>query len=679
MPITIRPSDVVLGLAGVLQDTSRAARGIADISYEADRVSWVNRQLAFVEQGYEEYDANVVRGTITETPEADAQAFTRAGGEGPDAPEAQALRFGQATWGAVENNAEEFFQQQLEYITKTTTNKAAREEMVQHLTMKHIQNLGWLRGQWQTASDREDRASLMKVYDTVLASNDPWEVKIAKITSRVEQSLSTGRLHPDEAVQMIQAATQQAQYSFAANGAMEAMKEARDADAGETWLNENTPFWDGNPDARAGVLTGVRREFDLYKKEQDNELDGSFSTLRLDAEIVGTQDLDMGIQMIDQALSELRGVDFYDQGLKDTWTQRLITSRNRLVRIEDAPEDARAARDRAWEDREDWLSGWLDIEVAAKRLTPQQAIARVEEEFGQNRINGDFVPKFRNRMNADADPNFKVGLTYITEQLKGEAQARAVTEFRALYESMEGLTFDQVVDLAKSLVTATKQRDLVNPIQGVLGALGRADEKMFSDLEATIREILDGEHMDAGLPDNRPFFERLGGVLYGEVQTRYPGVEFQTHYIDWDGSTSGYPGMPIFLDTDNSIYLFNEEGKTLVLYRHTDEGSWEVVSLPEVIVPPPWAGPSFRPGAEETEEGRLLREAAEAAAPAAGSSFTEGIFAEIQQFSEEFVSSLGILEQQEFQRAFQDVQKGNVSVERLAEIRRFIDSLKAAQ
>ncbi len=189
MPIEIRPSDVKFSAAQALSKAAKASGEIFGMMYEADRVSQVNRQLAYIEQSYQDYNEGV-----------DQQMFDSRGDEaitgpsGGTTPSTVKKAFGQATLADIEADEDKFFQKQLEYITKNTTNKKARQEMIQHLTMKNIQNKAIIARQWKVAADHEAMASLNTLYSTVVASNDPWETKVAKITTRVREMVAVNSL-----------------------------------------------------------------------------------------------------------------------------------------------------------------------------------------------------------------------------------------------------------------------------------------------------------------------------------------------------------------------------------------------------------------------------------------------------------------------------------------------------
>ncbi len=255
----IRPSDIERqkaqmygNLAGLVRSAGGLVGGIVGQVYEADRVSQVNRQLAYLEQVYQDLN----EGIEDEMFEASAEELSSM--RHPMSTGSVIKKpFGQVTLEDVEKREDKFFQEQLKYIKENTTNKKAREEMIQHLTMKNIQNKGIIAVKWNAAADRESKASLGTLFSTVLASNDPWEVKLNKFSVRVDQLKAVNRLWPEEAVVWKEKMRSAAQYSFSYKGAMAVMKGTDDPAAVDAWLQENTPFYDDNPGVRTEIIDEV--------------------------------------------------------------------------------------------------------------------------------------------------------------------------------------------------------------------------------------------------------------------------------------------------------------------------------------------------------------------------------------------------------------------------------------
>jgi len=253
---------------GNLAQVTRSVGGIAGLVNNAVRVSQVNEQLAYLEQSYQDYNQSLQQKMFDVYGEMDIT-----GPSGGQAPAMVQKPFGQAGIADIERDEEKFFHDQLDYITKNTTNRDARREMIQHLQMKHIQNKGVVASKWETAADHEAKASLNTFYSTVLASSDPWEVKVNKISNRVNQMRAAGRLWPEQADDIIAKATAAAQYQFAYNGAMDMMKETNDPTAAEGWLEKNTPFFDGSPEKRTEISDEVWRSWGILEQRKNQILE----------------------------------------------------------------------------------------------------------------------------------------------------------------------------------------------------------------------------------------------------------------------------------------------------------------------------------------------------------------------------------------------------------------------
>ena len=265
----IRPSDIkrmeaqslmnkaqfassLAGITGQIGGIVGQVGGLYQMAKEAERVSEVNRQLAYLEQVYQDLNEGI-----------EDEMFDVRGDEaitGPSGGTAQSVvkkPFGQASLSDIEKREDKFFQEQLKYITENTTNKKARDEMIQHLTMKNIQNKAIIARQWNVAAQHEAEASLGTLFSTILASNYPWEVKLNKFSVRVDQLKAVNRLWPEEALAWKEKMRSAAQYSFSYKGAMTVMKGTNDPAAAEAWLQENTPFYDDNPGVRTEIIDEV--------------------------------------------------------------------------------------------------------------------------------------------------------------------------------------------------------------------------------------------------------------------------------------------------------------------------------------------------------------------------------------------------------------------------------------
>ena len=273
MPLEIRPSDVMQAAADALSNAAKGVDYIHQKSYEAQRVAQVNEGLTYLEKAYQDYNDSLSHRVFEQT----IDPVT--GGKGT-VTKKQTL--GETDEGTILQDHGKFTQAAIDYITKNFSNSDAQKELLQHLAMKSIQNQGVVKQQWQVAAEHNYLASLDTLTQTVLQSNDPWEVKIAKIKSRVDEGVTAGRLWDDEAQKYLGTITAQAQKSDAFNGALNAMRIMGNPGAGEEWLDKNTSYWNANPDARNAMKVEVRNEYSYQVRTNDEAADkemwGKFDT-----------------------------------------------------------------------------------------------------------------------------------------------------------------------------------------------------------------------------------------------------------------------------------------------------------------------------------------------------------------------------------------------------------------
>ena len=571
--IQLRPSDVMFKLADVLRGASKAAGGISRDLYEADRVSQVNRQLAYVERSYQEYNQNLSKqsfDSMVETGADDQELLKNFGAKIPGRKYVK-KSFGEASLVDIKNNEDKFFQAQLEYITSTTTNKAAREEMIQHLTMKNIQNQAIITKQWNVAADHEATAGLNKLVGTVLASNDPWEMKVEKIKGRVREMVAAGRMWKDEGEAVIAQAEAAAQYSFASKGAMDAMKAARDSGAGEAWLKENTPFYDGNPDAREQLLNDVRAEYNYFANAQDDNLERGFVDLWADID---------SLEKSEMGLVAAKDSGFYD-GRRKVWTVDLFEKQVEYYKEGlDVPPGTGEDRLKA---SEDVTWGWLV--TARENDVPRGEITDYLAEQLRNRNIGGkvykemvaYVDELRSPALAGALELIKADKTLNNDEryiLKNFMRVWVKSHPSATEKDIENVVRNKIKPIAQAKFDGWF-KTFAGPKPGT-----RRDLRTLSTAEQTTTDI-NGDKL-IGLVHDRPaWFASYNALMLLVTQDRYPGLEMRSVYTDDMGEVSGHAGAAILVDGDNQHFAYKVEDKQLVLYKRTktDTGAYEWVAI----------------------------------------------------------------------------------------------------
>jgi len=251
---------------------------IAGMVGEAERVTQVNEGLAYYERAFQDYQQTLATRSF-EVPTDSPDVEEIGGAPAADWSATVQRPLGQLTQADLDTDFAKFVKSQAEYVEKNFRNKAARRELLQHLQMGAIANRGKAIQSWQVASDHEALASFNNLYGVVMASDDSPEDKVGKISVRVDEMVRSGRMWKDTGEQIKAKATDTARYSYAYNGSMAVLKETGDQDQAEAWLNKNTPFYEGNPDARAKVFSAVQEQHALMKaKELERRRKITYST-----------------------------------------------------------------------------------------------------------------------------------------------------------------------------------------------------------------------------------------------------------------------------------------------------------------------------------------------------------------------------------------------------------------
>jgi len=599
MPIEIRRSDVLAEAAGAFGKAAEAARYISRDLYEAERVKQVNEGLAFMERAFQTYNEELPKRKFDVTAE-DSDTIVQ-------------KDFGEVDAGTLEKDYANYVNQQMDYLTRHVTNKAARRELIQHLQMGSLANRSKVVSAWNEASYHVAKAGLQELIETVMASDAPWDVKLARIASRVDEMVAAGHLWRDEGETIKQQVEDAAQYSYSRASAMEAMKYGysyKDAegnehyvrpgpDAGERWLAENTPFYQGNPDVRQKILAEVRTEFDYEMRMQDEQLDRDFSDAHLAAK--STDD-------IDEALNELAQVQFYDGDMKYTWEQR-FRAKGELLENLKAVGDEGGLSYKEWQDK-NLESLWAMVMTAKEKDLPFGEIRKMvldaywryelpdktiihawpgepipEGAVHVPDIPGDSLKALLAEVDTVDRPAFTEGVRYINSQAKalGPEGVMAVTnQFRAWYNANPEASDADIAQAVRNLVAPVENRKLdewwKRSWEVILGT-----EKVLTPYEQMTQDIAEGRY--TGLVELRGVqLATYNAALLEAAKRLYPDTHIVSLYPDTTGKLLNLPPGTCILQNEAAVpHIFVLEGKQLILYRRNNQdGTWErLESAPE--------------------------------------------------------------------------------------------------
>lgn len=325
--IELRPSDILFqqarkirGFAGLFGQ----AAGLAIDLYNAQAVDQGNKWLLFEAQAQDAYDEGLPNRTFDvpvapgETPYPGTDIAT------------VSKRFGELSEADLITDHNKYVEAQMDWIKENLTNKDARNRAIYQVQQRAVSHLAATRVAWNEAAQHEFNASLNAYTELVMAKNIPWDQKVALVGERVRAGVGAARMWRDQGEVSMQKVTDAAQVSWATSRALTEMK-AGGVEAGEKWIAENTPFWEGNPDARAKVLADVRAEWDKQGKQRDEELDRHLSDLFVRAD---------SVEKIDVLSGELNNLQFHNGTQKITWDTWIRGKRERLEKgTEGAGED----------------------------------------------------------------------------------------------------------------------------------------------------------------------------------------------------------------------------------------------------------------------------------------------------------------------------------------------------
>lgn len=578
MPIELRRSDVMFAAAEAFGKVGKFFRNVHDTEYAAETVTQVNRSLTDNEESYQGYNGFLPKKFFTTYSDGGGDLT---GGSPRGLPLGSGIKvgFGQATLPDVMRDGREFFEERMKHLNETVTNPDALIEMRQHLTVKHLQNQDVVRRMWEAAAKHEAMAALDSLYEWVMSSNLPWSVKIDRIQSRVDAYVSAQLLWPDEAKRIVSQATTAAQYSFAQNGAMDAMREARDPEAGEKWLIENTPFYDSNPDARAGVLTNVRREFTYIMKVDDQKQDRKFSELHIRA---------LSIEEVDAAIAELTIAEFYNGLNKTAWSDRFMGLRARLVLQATAADPAIMAQSAWMKKNEEIVEAQVTmmLEDGIKGADIYQFVEDLydvtdSQDVHTPRISGPFLRAMRTYIYADQDPAIANAATFINQlDLSPEDELIVTTEFHEWHRKNSGATTEEINSAINNIVKPVEKHNLTQLLKGIFHP-AIYDASYLDNLERMTGDI-DNDKYRGIASQNMELLDDYGGLLVARAQDLYSDLEITSFFIDYKGDQMGPPGAAHLTTTGNQRYNFILEGNILILRQLvTDEKGetiwWEVI------------------------------------------------------------------------------------------------------
>lgn len=544
MPIEIRASDVMQGVADVLTSTRKSVGRIGDKLYEAEKVQQVNTNLAMLARAEQEYQDSKAQKQYDQfsTPTVEGEG-------GPLVGTSRQVDFGHASEADIQADHAKFVRAQAEYITQNVTNKGARDELLWHLGQQAVSSLGKAKQEWAVYRQHTAISDLGKVADATMANTSlSWEEKVGRVTTRVNAVVRAGDLWPEDGDAYLSKFTAQAQDAQAYAGALGAMKTSGTAKAGIDWLDANTPYYDADPAKREKLAETVQSKFNAFATEQDKANDAVIGDKYTKADTV---------EAIDSLASELEGTHYYDGNQKYLWDDRIRSRRDYLSNYASGlTASARDAFDQQLKDRQALAEGNIKYNMLKGNIAEATHILDAFRGQGTNPAWGEWVGKMADYIRSNEPDQYTISLSSLKDSMSKATPAQqlaAETQFRNWYHSRQQAPADAEIQTA---ITNAKSLAISNALEGFGGKP--------EDLPGFVAG--GGATGTAGNQEAQALLTKNTTKLVELAKQRHPQLGITGPYVDANneyGLGEGYPMM----FAGPKLYAYQKTGNDIKLYQ----------------------------------------------------------------------------------------------------------------
>jgi len=571
--IEIRKSDIYEARArswsrlGSMAGQVGQLAGIFDQFFNAQAVEQYNKGATATSQIQEKWDAYKKQREY-EVPVSTGEIETE---PTPDMTGTVKKRFGEISMQDLEVAHDELVQSQIDWVNENITNKKAKKELIQAIQANSVDHMKETRAVWNEEAQREADASLTNFTKNVMERAIPWQKKYDLIEGRVYAMRDVGRMYPDAAEEYLQKVADAAQYAEASMGALAVMK-ASGAEAGEKWLDENTPYWNDTPDVRKKVLEDVRREWEYRGNEKDRLHDDLFSDLHIKAET---------IELCDEAIEKLKATDYHDDMKKEYWTRTL---RNRKEYLENMQRVPPKNMDEYYKQNYNTAKWMIREKIAKGEITIEEAIRTVyklmEGKDGPL-LAGDKAAElidYLERLQPEAVDRAADFLNSKGAGLSDEEKMIVGNKLDTLLKEDPTMTTKDIEDAVKNLTDPIiiRKLDQAFPLREMI----LPDTWNFSNTERMTEDIQTDKYTGL-VKDREKELGRYNAKVLEHAQNKYPEHNIVSVYTDTLGETTGHKGTAVLVNRMAELYYFKMENKALVLYRYARQRNgtykWEKV------------------------------------------------------------------------------------------------------
>lgn len=258
----IYQSQVTQQLAQNMSRTVSVLGAFRDRLDEADRVSQYSSGLAAMDRAFLQYNRGLKDKRWARPRQSDdvPGSVDASGLEGSNGASAE-LTIGQIDEEYLAADHQTMVQAQRDFIRRNFSHRKAQEQLLQVLEQRAAQNYDSAAKLWSThrmqqmvfSSDANINYYAQKKGLTP-------DQRMLRINAQLQADVNNGLRLADDAAMYRAKLQDQIQSAWAVGTAVEQAKAAKwDTAASDAWLDENTPFWDGDPVKRMAAKNDVRK------------------------------------------------------------------------------------------------------------------------------------------------------------------------------------------------------------------------------------------------------------------------------------------------------------------------------------------------------------------------------------------------------------------------------------
>ena len=592
------------GLGGLAQGLQAAGNRF----YEADRVSQYSSGIAALDRAFTLYNQDISKKKWSAPIGSDGQLIDRT--------------IGQIDEDMLQADHEAQVETARDIINRTTTNKQARDQLLQVLEQKSAANYGQVRAIWQTNREHEMIAESDRNIEQYRLGVEPAATRKKKIEAQLQLDVASGlRYADDAAIYQTKLFYKIDEDAVREKSMLIARSAGLDTKYAEQWIDINAKML--TPDDREKAKQRLRAECEYARSEIEratreenesrNKLWGDLVLNAGSLEISDPATYRRTLQSFLYALQsnattsleiggnkvELTGDFKKDITSKQHWEYEL---RSRLAALEKPPKAEKSNFEDWQKDNYQYALGILS-QARSNGEQPRNLKAIIDdlfipiqytdpatgEVYFSTRINGqqvnDLYSKFVEPGTSD---DFKYAEKYINDAITKNKidPLRAVemrTQFFNNFRNNQDASAQDLMAAADAIVAPAVKEDLQAALRGTIvweGIFG--DQAAMDPQEKALASTWAGKYTWR-LQDKKdgPYLQQLSQYWLSMMKNRFPEISF-TRGEPASHGYYGAEGIPLLFDDAKNTYRVNIKGNVATLERRaeTRDGkvTWEEVT-----------------------------------------------------------------------------------------------------